>query len=83
MPSCGTCPAPRRPATEEATRGRELVSTLPDQMKPFTSFLRPIVLEKKPTDDVEGDATFLARRRRRRGRKFMYVIFGPRAYRAP
>jgi hypothetical protein len=64
-------------------RGRELVSTLPDQMKPFTNFLRPIVLEKKPTDDVEGDATFLARRRRRRGRKFMYVIFGPRAYRAP
>ena len=53
------------------------MSMLPDPMKPFTGFLRPIVLEKKRTDGVEGAATFLARRRGRRGAKFMYVIFVP------
>ena len=53
------------------------MSMLPDPMKPFTGFLRPIVLEKKPTDGVEGAATFLARRRGPRGAKFMYVIFVP------
>jgi hypothetical protein len=74
----------RRPATEEAARARELVSILPDPMNPFTGFLRPIVLEKKLTGDVEDDATSLARKaRRQRGRKFMYVIFSPRAHRAP